>query len=101
MYWQIFNNIEVNGTLTWMIRTYDSKKHKFWLPQHVQNMGNDFLHKNKSKVKKEKTVKVDSDILMGNFKIVDPNTIKITDYTCLDPNPPFSLPNVFVNLFVT
>ena len=55
----------------------------------------------KTKVQKERFVKTDSDLLIGNIHFKNAQTVNITDFTCLDPHPPFSLPNVFVNMFCT
>jgi hypothetical protein len=43
MVFYVFNNIEVNKKLTYMIRTYD---HDFWIPKHVQKIGNKYLKDN-------------------------------------------------------
>ena len=43
MIFYIFNNIEVNKKLTYMIRTYD---HDFWIPRHVKKIGDKYLKDN-------------------------------------------------------
>ena len=99
MYLQIFNNIEVDGTFMIMLRTYNSKKHKFWLPTHAQNECDRYAKNHKNELKKEKTVKIDTDMIIGHFKILNPQRLHITDFISLDPKPPVSLPNLVINTF--
>ena len=98
MIFYIFNNIEVNNKLCYMIRTYD---HDFWIPRHVQKIGDQYLKENAKAIKKRRTVKVNSEILMGEIEFHDENNFTLTECTHLNPNSPVSLPGFFEKTFIS
>ena len=75
-----------------MIRTYD---HNFWIPKHIQKVGDQYLKDNAKEIKKRKSVPVNSDYLMGEIEFHDENNLTLTEYTHLNPNSPVGLPKMF------
>lgn len=102
MFFQIFNNIEEDGTIQFQIRSYDStdkpEGKNFWLPKHIQKEGDLYLREQK-KGKKRSLVKIDADILVGQFKLEDDSTVTLRAASHFCPRFNLTIPQPFQEYF--
>ena len=99
MYLNLFNNIEVNNKLLFTVKSYDCDKSQFWIPPHIQKIGDDYLRKNADLIKKRRTVKIEADFLIGEIEFHNDETFTLTAYSHFNPKSTLSVPEVFEKMF--
>ena len=101
LYLQIFNTIEENGKLLFMLRSYDSNdKHgkHFWLPSHIQQEGDSYLKMTRMHQTKQ-YVKLDIDLLVAEIELHDDQRITFKGYSHFCPRVSIGLPESFERYF--
>ena len=100
VYVQAFNNLEVNGTLTYILTSIDTGSGEDRkVPQHIREIATQFLKENGNQNKNKKTVNMDIKLLCGEFKFHDKSTFTLSEYSSINVNS-FSLPKTFNKMFI-
>ena len=99
MYYQFFNNIEVDNKCVFIVKSYDCPAQNFWLPPHIQKIGDDYLHNNRKAIQKRRTVKIEAEFLVGEIIFTNEDTLTLTAYSHFNPNASLSPPEVFEKMF--
>ena len=99
MYLNLFNNLEVNNKLLFAVKSYDCDKFQFWIPPHIQKIGNEYLKKNAEAIKKRRTVKIEADFLIGEIEFHNNDTFTLTAYSHFNPKSTLKVPEVFEKMF--
>jgi hypothetical protein len=96
---QAFNNLEVDGTMTYVLSSIDTKSGEDRkVPQHIKERAAQYL-KEKGETDNKKTVSMDIKLLCGEFKFIDKNTFTLAEYSSINVNS-FSLPKTFNKMFI-